>query len=322
MATTLNQAVCATNLRNTGYGDCVIDPKLIRMAIRVPKNLVLTIAQLADLQNTINTLILADSKANRIFPIGGFVTPTDNSEDTVFQTMGDGSQVPVRDGNYRWTFDYLRGGLCVSLALRSHNFQNTTWLFVDDKNLLFGQKKLDSTGLAYGLAGVPCLFHAKPWKMATGSTVTGYAVYFDMDSTYLNDYFGFVQADFNLKDFIGLQNIVLQQAPGNVSAAGVFKIQALTGCDYGNMFSLYSTELASSPSLWVLTNTLTGNVITTTSVVADANAKAFTITAASADPDYPASAGDYITVSLAGPTALDTADISGFESISVNVLRG
>lgn len=317
---TLNAAICATNLRNTGYGDCVIDPKLIRMAIRVPKNLVLTVAQLADLQNTINSLILSDSKSTRIYPIGGFVTPTDNSEDTIFQSMGDGSQVPVRDGNYRWTFEYLRGALCVSLALRSHNFQNTTWLFVDDKNLILGQKKLDATGLAYGLAGVPALFHAKPWKMATGTTVTSYAVYFDMDSTYLNDYFGFVQADFNLKDVIGLQNIVLQQT--GASAAGVFKIQALTGCDYGNMFDLYSTELASSPSLWILTNTTTGNVITTTSVVADANAKAFTITAAAADPDYPATSDGLITVNLGGPTALDAADIPGFEGISVNVLRG
>lgn len=318
---TLNQAVCATNLRNTGYGDCVIDPKLIRMAIRVPKNLVLTQSQLTTLQATIDSLILADSKANRIFPIGGFVTATDNSEDTVFQTNGDGSQVAVRDGHYRWTFDYLRGALCLSLNLRSFNFQEGYFLFVDDKNLLFGQKKLDSTGLAYGLAGVPTIFHAKPWKMATGSTQTAYSVYFDMDPSYLNDYFGFVQADFNLKDYTGLQNIVLQSAPGYTATGGVFKVQTLTGCDYGNMFDLYSTQLASS-ALWKATD-LNGGMITISAVAADANLKAFTITLLTTDPEYVAvGASGKVLISLVGPTALDAADVSGFESIPVSIVRG
>lgn len=316
---TLNAAVCAVNLKNTGYGDCVINPKLIRMAIRVPRNLVLTATQLTNLQATIDALLLADLKSNRIFPIGGFVTPTDNSEDTVFQTMGDGSQVPVRDGNYRWTYEYLRGGLCVSLALRSHNFQESSWLFVDDANLLIGQKKLDATGLAYGLAGVPCIFHAKPWKQATGSTVAAYAVYFEMQSTYLNDYFGFVQADFNLKDYTGLQNLVLTQV--GATTTGVAKIQVATGCDYANVYSIYSTQLASA-SLWKATD-VNGGIITISSVAADPNTSSFTVTLLTTDPEYVAVAtGGPIIISLVGPTALDTADISGFESIPLTIKKG
>lgn len=314
----LNAAVCATNLRNTGTGSCVINPKLITWAARVPANKVFTAAELLVLRETLEAARLAPLKANRIFPIDGFTTPTDSSEETVFQTMGDGSQVPVRDGHYRWMFQYQKGGLCKSIALRSHNFQDTTWIFGDNKGLILGYRKQISAGV-YGLAGIPNVFHAMPWKMATGSEVASYRVMFDFEASYLNEFLGFVQADFPLAEIAGLQDLVLRQT--GASAAGVSKIQVLTGCDYANVYDLYNGEL-DNIAAWTAINTATGNAIGITSVVADPNAKAFTVTLTAADPDYPATSGGLVTINLVDPTALDALDVSGFEGIPVTILRG
>jgi hypothetical protein len=315
----LNEVVCATNIMNTGVGTCFLDLSFTRGAIRVPEGKVFTQTELTALRATLDAARLAPLKSNRIFPLHNFKTITDNSEDTIYQTLGDGTQIPVRDGNYRWTYQYIDGGMCLALALRSHNFQKSSWLFYDNNDVLFGWRKDDGTG-AYGLSGIPVTFHANKPKFATAAEVAAYTVYFEMDPKYIADYLGFVKAGFSLSEITGLQNIVLRQT--GASAAGVVKIQALTGCDYANMYDLYSTELASSPSLWIITNTLTGNVITTTSVAVDANAKAFTLTAASADPDYPATSGGFMNITLANPTLLDAADISGFEANTVTVLRG
>lgn len=316
---TLNQVICATDIRNTGFGDCVLDMGKIVTAIRVPKNKIFTQAEMDSLRATLDAARLAASKANRIFPINGFEALTDNSEETVFQSLGYGAQVPLRDGNYRWTYQYIDGALCLTLALRSYNFQGKSyWLFGDDKDYLFGWKKQISTGV-YGLAGAPAIFHANKPKVNDGANTTAYTCFFDINPKYLIDNMGFVKADFNLSEITGLQNIALKQT--GASAAGVFKIQALTGCDYANLYDIYNTELAAA-GLWVVTNATTGNAITITSIAADANAKAFTITLSAADPDYPATSGGLVNVSLADPTTLDTADVSGFESNTIQVLRG
>jgi hypothetical protein len=316
---TLNQVVCQSILKNTGYGSCVFDFSKAAGAIRVPKGKVFTQAELDALRTTLEAMRLAPSKSNRIFPLHGFQAVTDNSEETVFQTLGYGKQVPIRDGNYRWTFQYVDGGMCLHIALRSMNFQGSSeWLFYDDKWQIIGTKKTASDGNP-GLAGVPLTFHVPKWKLNDGANVTAYTVYFDIDSKYLNDSLGFVIADFNPEEITGLQNIALKQT--GASAAGVFKIQALTGCDYANLYDLYSTQLAAA-GLWVVTNATTGNAITITSVAADANAKAFTITLSAADPDYPGTSAGLVNVSLADPTVLDAADVSGFESNTIQVLRG
>lgn len=315
----LNELVCATNLKNTGFGSCVIDPGKIMGAIRVPKDKVFTQTELDALRATLDAARLAASKSNRIFPIHNFRAVTDNSEDTVYQTLGYGAQVPIRDGNYRWTFQYTDGALCLSLGLRSHNFQSTSWLFYDDKNLILGWRKLDATGAAYGLAGIPATFHANKWKVNDGANVAAYTVYFDMDPQYLNDYLGFVQADFAVSEITGLQNINLVQS--GASAAGVIKLLAKTGCDGSNLYDLYSTELAAAAA-WTAINMSTGAAITISTVAADPNIKGFTITLDNTDPDYPASGTGQVTINLVDPTALDALDVTGFEGIPITVLRG
>jgi hypothetical protein len=289
-------------------------------AIRVPKNKVFTQAELDALRATLDAARMAASKSNRIFPIHNFVGVTDNSEDVVFETMEYGSQVPVRDGNYRLTYRYVDGALCLSNALQTHNFQGlTSWLFYDDKDLLLGWRKLDATGLAYGLAGVPCVFHALKWRQATGSTTPVFSVYFDFDPKYFNKYLGFVEANFPLNEITGLQNINLVQS--GASAAGVIKLIAKTGCDGANLYDLYSTQLA-VVGAWTAVNTTTQAVITISSVAVDANIKGFTITLNNADPDYPSTSAGQVTINLVDPTALDALDVTGYEGIPITTNRG
>jgi len=316
----LNEIICAVNIKNTGYGECVIDPGKIMGAIRVPRGKVFTQAELTALRATLDTARLAALKANRIFPIHNFVGVTDNSEDVVFETLEYGSQKPVRDGNYRLTYRYTDGALCLSNALQTHNFGGlTSWLFYDDKDLLLGWRKLDATGLAYGLAGIPCVFHALKWRQATGSTSPVYSVYFDFDPKYFNKYLGFVQADFPLNEITGLQNINLSQS--GASAAGVIKLIAKTGCDGANLYDLYNSQLDAAAA-WTAINASTGNTITISSVAADANIKGFTITLDNADADYPSTSGGLVTINLVDPTALDALDVSGYEGIAITTIRG
>lgn len=320
----LNTLPCATDIKNLGYGDCYLNPAFMKGVFFVPGKKTYTQAELDDFKATLVAQTLAPSKSNRVYPLHGFKTITPSNEATVFQTMGDGTQVPVRDGNYNMTFDYLDGGLCLSMNLRSFNNRTITVLFYDANFTFFGWRKQLADG-TYGLAGVPVIFRANPWEMNTGAAVSRYTVYFSMQPTYLNDTLGFYQADFNPEEIKALQTIALKQT--GVSLAGVFSVQAFTGCDASNLYALYSTELPDS-SLWNAFNKATGGRIVITTVVADPdlgavdNKGAFTITLDDEDANYPATALGDISITLVDPTALDAADVSGYESNVLTVKRG
>lgn len=315
----LNTLACATEVKNTGFGTCVVDPKKIIGAFEVPPNKVFTDAELADIQASIAALVSADSKADRVFPIGGFEAVTDSSEEPVFQTLGYGKPVPVRDGNYVWIFQYVKGGICLSNALRTRPTIGGSYLFYDDQNLVIGTIKLDADGNK-GLAGVPVdVFYPYPWKINDGTNVTSYRVQFVFSPQWINENLGFRKANGQLATLTGLQNINLVTTAAPV--AGVSQIQTLTGCAQTNLYDEYGDELAVA-ALWTAYNKATGNEIAITSVVKNEGLKAFTVTLDSADPDYPATAAADITLQLASVTDLAAADIVGYESIPATIKRG
>lgn len=318
----LNTIACATDVKNTGFGTCVVDPKKIVGAIEIPRGKVFTPAELADFPATIKALIAAASKTDRAFPVGGFQAVTDNSEEPVFQTLGYGTPAPVRDGNYVWIFQYLKGGICLSNALRSRNGGAAgDFLFYDDQGLIIGTRVETSTAGTFGLGGVPVdVFYAYPWKVNDGTNVTSYRVQFVFQPFYINEGLGFIkEPGFNPATLMGLQNINLVQQ--GASAAGVSQIKALTGCAQTNLFSQFQTELTSA-ALWKAYNLLNGNEIAITSVTANVGLEAFTVTLDTADPDYPASATDKVRIQLVDTAALAAADIVGYEGIPVTVNRG
>jgi len=320
----VNEIACATDMRNTGVGTCVVNPTKIVGAFKVPANFSIPDAfatTVSALRTYLTESTLKDSVLERIFPVHGFKGYTSSSEELVQATLGYGSQVPVRDGNYRWTFQFLDGGLCLLKALQSHNYQSSRWIFYDDQGLLIGWRRQLVTGGSYDLTGIPTTFHALKWDPSDGANPASYRLYFDFEPQYINKYLGFLQPGFNPAEILGLQDINLVQT--GVSAAGVSKIQAKTGCDGSNLYDLtgFSAALASA-ALWTATNPVSGNAITISSVVADPNTKAFTVTLLNSDPDYPGSAGGEVVIGLVGPTELDAADISGYEGRPVTIVRG
>jgi hypothetical protein len=315
----LNKTNCLITKSNTGTGNCPLDLKKIIGSIELPRGRVLTKAELATLKTTLSALILA-APGDRIYPIGPFDAVTDNTEDPTFQTLGYGLQVPVRDGNYSWTFQYTKGGLCLSNKLRSRVNSYGDFLYFDDQNILFGTKGIDADG-ADGLAGVPIsVFYPYPWKANDGSNVTAYRLRTDFKPEFVNEYIAYVQADFPLSTLVGLQNINLEVAAG--PATGVVQIKALTGCGGENLYDLYSTELAAA-ALWQAYRADTGAVLTITSVAVNAGIKAFTVTLDVTDTDYVAlTAAGKVKLGLVAPTALAAADIVGYDGIPVEYVRG
>lgn len=318
----INAIDCSTGIKNSGVGTCFLFPSFMRGALKVSPDFRIpgTYADSLALRTALIAAAQADNASQRLFPLHNFKTITDNTEDTVMQTMGDGTQVPVRDGNYNLTFQYLDGGLCLHQNLRSWN-GNGYYLFYDDQFIIYGWRQQNEDG-TYSIGGIPALFRANPWKFNDGSNVANFSVYFSFAPTYLNDSLGFIKAGFNLAEVKGLQTMVLQQ--GNTApAAGVIHVQVKAGCDYANQFDLYGTDLADE-ALWIAINAATGNEIDITSVTASGSGDTgeMIVTLDSTDPDYPTTTTSKVTLKLVGPTELAAADIVGFESNTLTVNRG
>src|ERR1051325_5733244 len=264
----VNEIACATDLRNTGYGTCVVNPKKIVGGWKVPPDFSIPDAFATTptaLRTYLDDACLNDVAMQRLFPVYGFKAITSNSEDLVQQTLGYGSQVPIRDGNYRWTFQFTDGGLCLLKALQSHNYQASRWIFIDEDGLLIGWRRQMVNGGSYDLAGIPVTFHALKWDPNDGANVASYRLYYDFEPQYINKYLGFLKLEgFSAEEITGLQDLNLVQS--GVSAAGVIKLLVKTGCDGSNVYDLpgFSAALAST-SMWTATNAITGAAITITS---------------------------------------------------------
>lgn len=308
----LNFKACNVAGGNTGSGDCFIEPKNLAGGFLVPSGFELTAAQLATPESTMAALIAAannDNPALRIYPLPEIVGLTDNSEEPIFETYGYGVPAPVRDGNYNWQARFVRGGVCTLKQLQKFNGSGKKALLFDAEGLLIGTK------VGTALRGIPLhYFYADKWKVNDGTAGIQLFYRLSFNPSYINQNIGFVALDFGqLSDMTGLQNINISLAAAR--AANVIKVKLATGCSGTDLYDQYSTEFASAPTNFVVTEA--GAAITITSVVVDANLKAFTLTLDAADPDYNA-AGPFV-VSLAAVSVLTAAGITGYEGLSLTV---
>lgn len=313
MANITNTLNCADGAKNTGHGNCVLDPKKIIGAIEVPFGAFLSAANLAS-QTALQTALLAkmtlDSPLLRWYPIWNFEGLEDNSDDLTVQALGYGGEYPVREGYYKWKFQFITGGLCLLKNLRTHNGTGKNYYFIDSDGVLYGTKR--GIGNASNIYPVPIqYFHAQPFKINDGANVTAYKVHFTFQQKYLNDLVGFADtSDFDITAIAGLQDLLIENF--NALTGGVVKLQVFVGCDHMNLYDAYSSVLSTAAN-WLVKNKITGNAITITSVVVDAANKAFTFTLDTGDADYPGSGAD-LTIQLVAPTALATAGMPGYET--------
>lgn len=299
----LNKFECLSAIGNTGVGRCALIPKHIVSVILVPNNFQITEANSENVLQFLQGKAKETSKFDRIFPINDIVAFTDNSEEPVVETFGYGVPNPIRDGNYSWTFQFVKGGLCLLKALRKFNKQNISALLVDADGVIFGRKTVG------GLAGIPLLsFWANQLTMTDSTTSVNMSFTISFAPRNFIDQGGFIaDQDFNPNDLIGLQEISLQTTGAQTGTS--LRLQALASCGGENLFDIFGTELADG-AVWEVINNATGASLAITSVAANAGDKSFTITLASARTGS-------VTVSLAPVNILEAADIIGFESDSV-----
>lgn len=316
MAKKINKLVCGDAVKNTGYCDCPIDPKLIGGGLLGPLDYVLTEDEISDanIADTMQRLILEDRDA-RMYPFMVFNAITDNSEDPTIFTSGYGVPEPVREGLYNWVFGFRKGGVNLSNALRSFNYLTGKYgyRFVDkDNNALLGTVKDDINGNP-GLGAVPLdTLYTFPWKPADGSNPAIYRHQVAFDPVYLNELIAFVKYDrrvINLMGLRGLETIELTLEEDNAPA---YTVSAESDCGSTNIFELYSEEF-SNEEAWVGIAEDDQEEINPTGVVAN-NDETWTLTFARA----------VTSISLAQPSVLAAVPISvvGVESDEIVIGSG
>lgn len=301
----LNTTICDQSGANVGFDDCTIDPKLPQFIIRVPKSFELTEADMADSATVMAKLqaaTKADLFADRIFPYPKQVLVTDNSTDTTYQTLGAGFSVPVNEGMYDWTLQYIRGGKCLNDRLRAFNRNGNDYFFVIDADgRLFGRK------VGTSLKGIPANYiFTDKLKIATDQAITVYAYRVNFMPTYFNENGGSIPLNLSeLEDLAGLQNIVPDLVAPRITTT--FKFRPTTGCGGVNLYDEFSAELA-DPALYTFIRD--GVSIVISSVTADPTTKSLTVVLASA--------GDG-TFGGSTVTLLDAAGVVGYEIKSIYV---
>lgn len=312
-----NRVDCGTGGRNknTGFGDCIIDPKLITGGAYVPSTFKLTKAQLQSPATVIAALkaaAKADLPEDRIYPIHGFINPADNSEGKQVRTTNDGSQSVTRDGLVKWSWEFTQGGLKLLIALRSHNANSGYFIFWDADYTLFGWGR-DSE-----LYGIPLNYRwSDSWKQNDGTNPAIYPLEVAFFPRYINEELGFVRLNANLADVKGLRdvNIVINDFNGD---EGTGNFSLLTEDSAYNLYDRYSDEFA-APALYLAVDDASGNQVTISDVTKKASDKSFDFALDTGDADYPLTDGDAITLSLVTVSALEAAGITGFEGVDATL---
>lgn len=300
----IHELNCAEDRRNVGFGGCVLDWKIIAGAFIFDNPKIFTAEELANLQDTLQTLSWTDDKPNRCYPVHQFVNPADNTEAPTIQTFSDGSKAFVRDGTYDWSFQFTAGGFSLLKALASHDSNGNTYvLFYDKENKIMGYNNNGK------LAAIPMqIFKALPWKMNTGSAAAEYKIQFVFASNYANIDSDFVRAGFTLAQVVGLKDV----RPILLSwdqESGIADVQFVNETDGANLYDTYSSVF--DDAVFTANNEETNGAITISSVTPNAGTKSFHFALSTVDADFPDEGS--IVISGAAPSVLEDAGLAGYE---------
>jgi hypothetical protein len=306
MATVLNAFNCIPSGGNTAVPQCAVDIKSIIGCVLLPAGtqfLAATLTSEAVFLAALQTATLA-LKPQRAFPVQNFEEIKDNTEQPKEDTLGYGDSSIVREGYYKWDFQFIKGGFCLSKSLRKFNSQNVDVMFVDANGLLFGLK------VGTALQGINTSYtYSAPFMVNNGSKVTQYWLKF-VFKPYFIDSIGFVQLNpGDFQNVVGLNDVVI--GSGGARVANVSLVTAAFSCGGLSLYALYSIALASA-SLWAGTDSVTGLPVAITSVAASATFQGWTITFNASDPNY--NVGNPMNITMAAPSVLNAADVFAVES--------
>jgi hypothetical protein len=303
--------------KNTGLVSKPFDPKRIAGAIITPKGYSLTAAQVATLQTKLAADAALDTKALRIYPVANFLDFKDNSEKPVEQSFSTGAEVTVRDGVYKFGFQFTKGGQSLQAALRAFNGSNWDFLFIDDSNQIIGTYYLDATG-ALGIKAIPSIeIYTSAWMLNDGKKVAEYVINFKFFPKWINENRAYIAVDptteFDvLQTVTGLKDVQLKVTGS--ATPGTYYVQ-LFDTENVNLFGELNPGMAAA-AMYKVTNTLNGGTITPTSVTADVANQRFTMVLPTTG-NYPTGTGQdtKLTIDLVGPTELIAGNVEGIESL-------
>lgn len=313
MANALNYFPCSLIGGNTGFGNCTIDIKNIVGAIIVPAGITFSASNTATSAAFLTALQAATLavKTQRAFPIHGFEEIKDNTEAPIEDKLGYGGRAITREGYYDWSFQIIKGGFCLSKALRAFNNQNVDVFFVDANNLVFGQKITSSTGVVT-FAGINQAYvYQNPFKVNDGAKVSQYIQKFVFKPGFIDSFGGIQLNPGDFDQIVGLQNVALSS--GGARVANVSLAKGMFSCGGASLGVTYGA-LLNVANLWTVQDSVTGNFYATiTSVAYSATTDTYTITVPTSDPAY--NAGNPVNINLASASVLNAAGIIGIEGI-------
>lgn len=296
---------------NTGVGPKFGQLGFVKALIFVPAGKQYPTSSIAAFKTALEADILADLPYNRAFPLQGLVKPTDSSTKPVTETFPDGSIAIVNNGFYDLEYQFLKGGLNLSIALQKSNGKNWWFFIVDDQVTVRGVDA--GPGFMTGIN--PNLTYTPPAVMNTGTNVAVYSTRVNFTPNQLGVdgcFLDFTQdGGLNyLTNLNGLLDVNIYQAAAR--AAGVFKVGANVANGSVDLHAEFPSELAVVGAFQVR-NKATGKPLTVTAVADDPTDNGWSVTVSASDPNYTAGAGT-LQISLAGPTELNGLISGGYES--------
>ena len=292
---------------NTGVGTCGYNPGLIVGAFAIPYGTVLSYPDSA-IKTTLQSNLIADSRASRWFMFGQLGMFKDNTEDVKTENL-DGINVNNFVPPYNWEYRLI------NKLSNFYGFQETLsfiesqgayqWIFFDDQNQLLGTAATDANGLP-AIGGVTLAqFFAKPWmqKEASGKGNIYRLQFNGIPAASLNQNFvGSAPVGFDiLNTLLGLKDVKLTDVSPAAHAHGTNTVQGTVGS--ASLSDVYGSTLAAAGA-WVVKN-ITQNTTVTPSAVALVNlangSTAYQFTTSGQTN------GDKLQISLAAPSVLAAA---------------
>lgn len=317
------QKDCITGSANQGFGACPATITQLNYQIAISRGEKIPASAFTDFPAYLRNKATLDDPAKRWYLLGEFVTYEAANTDGQTETAGNGQIRSLSPGFAGYNLTQWDGGSCAYNNLLKFHLSQDRFDFLEvHGNVIVGARALDDTG-ADAMKGITMMqVYVPTFIGATGSEGEKYMIQFKVgNSTQVREgrtYYSFPEGF----DITGVMpriiDVELHGQAKSGTPAGDYTVTAVTGCGGINLATTYAVELA-SPSMWVLTNAVTGVAITITSVSVSGNA--FVITADTADPDYP-TAGGTVKLKMAAISVLDAAGVEGYESNSVIMTIG